>query len=80
MFIRCITTENCRVKNYGFLAGMDSQVNDESLFDGERFAANFAAKRLESSVTGQMGLESAHLSEGLLANIALEPANEKKVT
>lgn len=52
---------------------MDTQVNDESLFDREGFATNFATKRFESRVASQMGLESAHLSKGLLAHVAFEP-------
>lgn len=56
---------------------MDAQVNDEPLFDGKSFSANFARERLEACVARQMGLESAHLSERLLANIALEAKQNK---
>jgi len=52
---------------------MDTQVNDESLFDREGFATDFATKRFEPRVTSQMCLESAHLSKGLLTHVTFEP-------
>ena len=52
---------------------MDAQVDDEPLFDGKRFSTYFTAKRLEPRVAGQMGLEGAHLGEGLLADVTFEP-------
>ena len=64
-------------ESYGFLSRMDTQVNDESLFDREGFATNFATKRFEPSVASQMGFESSHLSKGLLTYVAFEPAGNK---
>lgn len=52
---------------------MDAQVDDEPLFDGKRFSTDLTAKRLEPRVAGQMGLEGAHLGEGLLADVTFEP-------
>lgn len=61
------------VAGVGFLAGMDAKVNNETLFDRESLATNFATKRFETRVTSQMGLESAHLSKRLLTYVTFEP-------
>jgi hypothetical protein len=54
---------------------MDTEVNDESLFDREGFATNFATKRFEPRVTSQMGFERSHLSKGLLTHVTFEPVD-----
>lgn len=78
-YIRTITKKKKKEgrKRYGFLSGVDAEVDNQSLLDRESFATNLAAERLQSSMPCQMSFESSYLSKRLLAYVTFEPIRQE---
>ena len=56
----------------GFFTAVNSQVNNEPLFDRKSLATNLTAKWFDTCVSGQVSFEGADLGEGLIADVAFK--------